>query len=109
MLIGVMTMVETSNLIMDDESSSNDDEDELLVGDINADSPTTNDDVDLDAIFIAGVNASRPGSTDAQHLAKVWHISYKDAKRMLDVTPQHSIRKQDATVSLNYGVTYRLL
>ena len=40
MLIGVTTMVETSNLIMDDESSSNDDEDELLVGDINADSPT---------------------------------------------------------------------
>ena len=70
MLIGMTTPVEMSNLIMDDESSSNDDEDELLVGDINANSLTINDDVDLDAIFIVGVNASRPGSADAQHLAK---------------------------------------
>ena len=68
MLIGAMTVVETSNLITDDESSSDDDEDELLEGDIDANSPTINDDVDLDAIFIAGVNASRPGNTDAQHL-----------------------------------------
>ena len=58
MLIGMTTAVEMSNLITDDESSSNDNEDELLVGDINANSPTINSDVDLDAIFIAGVNAS---------------------------------------------------
>ena len=80
MLIGAMTVVEMSNLITDDERSSDDDEDELLVGDIDANSPTINDDVDLDAIFIAGVNASRPGSTDAQHLAKVWHITMKMPK-----------------------------
>ena len=109
MLIGTMTLVETSNLITDDERSRNDDEDELLVGDINADSLTINDDVDLDAIFIAGVDASRPGSTDAQHLAKVWCISYEDAKRTLDVTSQHSIRKQDPTLSQNYGTTDRML
>ena len=101
--------VETSYLITDDESSSDDDEDGLLVGDINADSPTNNDDVDLDAIFIACVNASRPGSTDAQDLAKVWHISYEDTKRMLDVTLQHSIRKQDPMLSQNYGMTDRML
>ena len=109
MLIGMMTMAETSNLIMDDESSSDDDEDELLVGDIDANSLTINDDVDLDGIFIAGVDASRPGSTDAQHLAKVWRISYEDAKRMLDVTSQHSIRKQDPMLSQNYGMTDRML
>ena len=109
MLIGAMTTVETSILIMDDESSSDDDEDELLVGDINDNSPTSNDDVDLDAIFIAGVDASRPGSTDAQHLAKVWHISYKDAKRMLDVTLEHSARKQDPMLSQNYAMNERML
>ena len=76
MLIGATTTVEMSNLIMDDESSSNDDEDERLVGDIDAHSPTINNDVELDAIFIAGVNASRPGSADAHHHAKVWCISY---------------------------------
>ena len=109
MLIGMMTTVEMSNLITDDESSSNDDEDELLMGDIDAYFLTINDDVDLDAIFLAGVNASRPGSTDAQHLAKVWCISYEDAKRMLDVTSQHSIRKQDPTLSQNYGMNNRML
>ena len=109
MLIGMMTAVEMSNLITDDESPSNDDEDELLVGDIDANSPTINDDVDLDAIFIAGVDASRPGSTDAQHLAKVWCISYEDAKRMLDVTLQHSVRKQDPMLSQNYGMNDRIL
>ena len=109
MLIGATTMVETSNLITDDESSSDDDEDELLVGDIDGDSPTINDDVDLDAIFIAGVDASRPGSTDVQHLAKVWHISYEDAKRMLDVTSQHSVRKQDPMPSKNYGMNNRMI
>ena len=109
MLIGVMTAAETSNLIMDDETLSDGDEDELLVGDINADSLTINNDVDLDAIFIAGVDASRPGSADAQPLSKLWCISYEDAKRTLDVTLQHSIRKQDPTHSQNYGMTDRML
>ena len=105
MLIGATTMVEMTNLITDDDSSSNDDEDKLLVGDIDANSLS----IDLDAIFIAGVNASRPGSADAQHLAKVWHISYEDAKRTLDVILQHSIRKQDPMLSQNYGTTDRML
>ena len=109
MLIGMMSVVDMSSLIMDDESSSNNDEDEPLVGDINADSLIINNDVDLDAIFIAGVNASRPGSTDAQYLAKVWRISYKDAKRMLDITSQNNIRKQDHMLSQNYGTTDRML
>ena len=79
------------------------------MGDIDADSPTINNAVDLDAIFIAGVNASRPGSTDAQQLAKVWHISYEDAKRTLDSTLQHSVRKQDPMLSQNYGMNDRIL
>ena len=66
MLIGMMTTAETSNLFTDDESPSNGDEDELLVGDIDANSLTINDDVDLDSIFIADVNASRQGLAHQQ-------------------------------------------
>ena len=46
---------------------------------------------------------------DAEHLSKVWRISWDDAKRTIDVTSQNSIRTQDPTLSRNYGTNDRML
>ena len=61
----------------------------------------TLEDIDVDEIFVAGVDATRLGTASIKHLAKVWRISYKEAKRTLDITTQHSVRTQDPTLLQN--------
>ena len=90
----------------DDESS--DDEDESL--------PSRDDDEnwdyeleDLDAFMASAASAGKAKGVDAEHLSKIWRISWDDAKRTIDVTSQNSVRTQDPTLSRNYGTNDRML
>ena len=61
------------------------------------------DELDLDQVFTAGVEAIHQGQVNAKHLAKIWRISFDDATRTIDAMSQHSVRSEDPTLSQNYG------
>ena len=57
----------------------------------------------VDEFFSHSTNASRPQGVTPEHLSKIWRISHEDAKRMIDMTTQTSVRTQDPMLSRNYG------
>ena len=57
----------------------------------------------VDEYFSHSSIASRPRGVTPEHLSKIWCISHEDAKRMIDMTTQTSVRTQDPTLSRNYG------
>ena len=61
------------------------------------------DELDLDQVFAAGVEAIHQGKVNAKHLSKIWMISYDDATRTIDAMSQHSVQSEDPTLSQNYG------
>ena len=81
----------------DDEGSAQDDNNEQI------------DDHDFYEIFIAALDASRPGTVDAKHLSNILRIKYEDVKRTLDVTATHNVQTQDLKVAQNYGINDRML
>jgi len=64
---------------------------------------------DLDAYMASAATAGKAKGVDAEHLSKIWRISYDDAKRTIEATSQNSIRTQDPTLSRNYGTNDRML
>lgn len=64
---------------------------------------------DLDAFMASATSAGKATGVDAEHLSKIWRISWDDAKRTIDVTTQNSVRTQDPTLSRNYGTNDRML
>ena len=73
------------------------------------------DDWDFDAIeselddYMAAALSSIEQGVSPDHLAKVWRISYDDAKRTLDNTSQLSVRPIDPILAKNYGTNDRML
>ena len=65
--------------------------------------------IDLDDIMVSASHASRAKGVDAQHLAKTWRIDVEAARRTLDITSQASTRKDNPTLSHNYGSNDRML
>ena len=64
---------------------------------------------DLDAFMASATTAGKAKGVDAEHLSKIWRISYDQAKRTIEVTSQNSVRTQDPTLSRNYGTNDRML
>ena len=58
---------------------------------------------DLDEYFASAAMAGKVRGVMPKHLSKIWRISWDDAKCMIDVTSQNSVRTQDPTLSGNYG------
>ena len=67
------------------------------------------DELNLDQVFTAGVEAIHQGKVNAKYLAKIWRISYDDATRTIDAMSQHSVRSEDPTLSQNYGTNDHML
>ena len=67
------------------------------------------DELDMDQVFTAGVEAIHQGKVNAKHLATIWRISHDDATRTIDATSQHSVRSEDPTLSQNYGTNDHML
>jgi hypothetical protein len=98
------------NKSQDDEASNDDNssnEDDLLFDDIYEGS--LRGEIDLDDIMVSAAHAGRSKSIDAKHLSKTWRIDLETAKRTLDITSQKSIRKENPTLSRNYGTNDRML
>ena len=57
---------------------------------------------DMDAFFASSVHGGPEVWVDARHLSKVWHISYKDAKRTIDATTQHGLHDLNPVMNQNY-------
>ena len=102
MIIGVKTATDQSIIILEDEDVMSDRSGEETLDDL-TNYEDTLEDIDIDKIFMAGVDAMRLGTASIKHLTKLWRISYEEAKRTLDITTQHSVRTQDPTLSQNYG------
>jgi len=64
---------------------------------------------DLDAYMALAATAGKAKGVDAEHLSKIWRISYDDAKHTIEATSQNSIRTHDPTLSRNYGTNDRML
>ena len=56
----------------------------------------------MDAFFSSGVHGGQEVGVDARHLAKVWRISYDDAKRTIDATTQHGMHTPSPAMNQNY-------
>jgi hypothetical protein len=88
-----------------DDNSSNADDlllDEIYEGSLRGE-------IDLDDIMVSAAHAGRSKGIDAKHLSKTWRIDLETAKRTLDITSQKSIRKENPTLSRNYGTNDRML
>jgi transposase InsO family protein len=66
-------------------------------------------DIDLDDIMVSATHAGRSKGISAEQLAKTWRIDLKTAKRTIDITSQKNIRKENPTLSRNYGTNDRML
>jgi hypothetical protein len=102
-------LVET---VEDDDTSTNDDddsstEDDLLFDELYKGSLTGK--IDLDDIMVSAAHAERSQGIDAKHLSKTWRIDLETAERTLDITSQKSVRKDNPTLSRNYGTNDRML
>jgi hypothetical protein len=105
-------LVETvdDNDTQDDETRNDDDssnEDDLLFDDIYEGS--LRGEIDLNKIMVSAAHAGRSKGIDAEHLSKTWRIDLETAKRTLDITSQKSMRKENPTLSRNYGTNDRML
>ena len=59
--------------------------------------------------MVSGISTGRLDGVDPKHLAKIWRISFDDAKRMIGVTTQHGQWTQEPTLSQNYGTNDQML
>ena len=64
---------------------------------------------DIDDYMAAALSSSEKGGVSPDHLAKVWRISYDEAKRTIDNTSQLSVRPKDPILAKNYGTNDRML
>ena len=111
--IGATTAIEKEFLLGDENNDDFDDGSEErsegdkgeATGDVyETTTPGTGtDELDLDQVFAARVEAIHQGKANAKHRAKIWRISYDDATRTINATSQHSVRSEDPTLSQNYG------
>ena len=102
-------------MVGDEEYLVSDDgeDDDLYTGDKSEGDTTTSsqeddliqqlDDDDIEQIMVSGISAGRLDGVDPKHLAKIWMISFDDAKRTIGVTTQHGQQTQEPTLSQNYG------
>ena len=65
--------------------------------------------IDLDDIMVCATHAGRSKGIDAEHLSKTWRNDLEIAERTLDITSQHSMRKDNPTFSRNHGTNGRML
>ena len=88
----------------DDDTSTGSEEllDELYAGSLRGE-------IDLDEIMISAAHAGRTTGLTAANLAKTWRINLETAERTIDITSQHSERKDNPTLSRNYGTNDRML
>ena len=106
-IIGATTAIEEEFLLEDNGSEERSEGDEgEATGDVyETTTPGAGtDELDLDEVFTAGVEAIHQGKVNAKHLAKIWRISYDDATRTIDAMSQHSVRSEDPTLSQNYRI-----
>ena len=92
--------------------SNNGEDDNLSMGDKSGSDTTTSsqegdliqqlDDDDIEQIMVSGISAGRLDGVGPKHLAKIWKISFDDAKRTIGVTTQHGQQTQEPTLSQNY-------
>ena len=66
-------------------------------------------DIDLKKIMMSATHAGKPKGVNADHLSKVWWIDLYTARRTLDTTTQSYTRKDNPTLSCNYGTNDRML
>ena len=59
-----------------------------------------NGEMDADALLSAA--QVRPRSITPEKLSQLWQIDISTAKKTLDITSQHSTRKDDSKISRNY-------
>ena len=64
---------------------------------------------DMNAFFSSGVHGGPEVGVDAQHLSKVWRISYEDAKRTIDATTQYGTHTPNPVMKQNYTTNDRML
>ena len=65
--------------------------------------------IDLDEIMVSASHAGKSKGIEAHHLSKTWRIPMDAAERTLDITSQSSMRKDNPTLSRNYGTNDRML
>jgi hypothetical protein len=113
--IGSTNITNSDYLVDDDDSeatepcSDNDslEEDDLLYDSIYEES--LRGELDLDDIMLSAAHAGRSKGINAEQLSKTWRINLETAARTLDVTSQKSTRKDNPTLSRNYGTNDRML
>ena len=59
--------------------------------------------IDLDDIMLSAAHTGKRKGIDAEHLSKTWRIDVDTAQRTLDITTQSSTRRDNPTLSRNYG------
>ena len=59
--------------------------------------------------MVSAAHVGRSKGIDAEHLSKTWRIDVETAERTLDITSQHSMQKDNPTLSRNYGTNDRML
>ena len=65
--------------------------------------------LNFDAIMVSASEASRYKKLDPNVLSKLWKIDINDAKRMLEVTSQWNLQKDNPKLARNYGKNDRML
>ena len=60
-------------------------------------------------VEVAATHARKPKSMDAEHLSKIWGIDLEKAEATIDITSQHSTRKETSHLARNYGTNDRAL
>ena len=94
----------------DDDSQASNDTDENSMDDPEAESePMDLEEDDLDNLMASTAQVGKPRGVNPKHLSKIWRISHEDAKNIIDVTTQASIRKDNPVVSRNYSTNDRML
>ena len=63
----------------------------------------------IEQIMVSGVSTRRLDGVDPKHLAKIWRLSFNDAKKTIGVTIQHGQWMQEPTLSQNYGTNDQML
>ena len=66
-------------------------------------------DYNLDDIMVSSLHADKTKGVTPSHLSKIWRIDVDTAKRTLDITSQHKVRKENPKLSRNYGTNDRML
>ena len=109
------TYATTNVYVEDSDSDGGEDGSESMTNDSSAPSWIKRDDSDSDYEsdgldeMMAAATAGQPSGVTPEALAKVWRISVDDARRTIETTSQNALRKEDPTLSRNYGTNDRML